>query len=475
MNNNTPSKEYIDYICDLYGEPYDDRLEDTRPPVAGEENRISGSDWKPGKKAEHKSLGGFQKELEDQGIHISTSKIRKILITGGCWSTERSRQINKLYEMYTVEPDDGGVGLSSKAAIKRIADELQVSVVTVNVNLPYLNVVYNLEDKSSNAKRCEKYKKRKKENVRNINIPINNPDVNMLEIDTVSKLRELQNSYNNSMPILRKSISDALSPLFLSTFKMLGEQMRETIPAAIKEMSIWRDFMYDISFYAKEAIKSIKSAIGPILDRFPVLNAINKLSKVQYVVWMRVSEDFVSEISSCDTDSAVMDYLCEVYDNYEFLSVSEPIEKMGDISFSVTNSTYQQSLSAFEKGDYDIAAMGFASLIDRFLSEYITDKEMVSISGRVKHLLNKIEEFEDDIELSNDEYSQLLLLFTFNSSIESYAKRESFKKDEPQTINRNWLMHGRYNRSMERMDCVRLIRMLYGTVLINQLVEKTMN
>ena len=98
---------------------------------------------------------------------------------------------------------------------------------------------------------------------------------------------------------------------------------------------------------------------------------------------------------------------------------------MSDISFSVTNSTYQQSLSAFEKGDYDIAAMGFASLIDRFLSEYITDKEMVSISGRVKHLLNKIEEFEDDIELSNDEYSQLLLLFTFNSSIESYAKINS--------------------------------------------------
>lgn len=29
----TPSKEYIDYICDLYGDFYDDRIEDCKPPI----------------------------------------------------------------------------------------------------------------------------------------------------------------------------------------------------------------------------------------------------------------------------------------------------------------------------------------------------------------------------------------------------------------------------------------------------------
>ena len=47
-------------------------------------------------------------------------------------------------------------------AVKKIAEELGVSIVTVNVNLPYQNVVYNLENRSSNAVRCARYKERKK-------------------------------------------------------------------------------------------------------------------------------------------------------------------------------------------------------------------------------------------------------------------------------------------------------------------------
>ena len=43
--------------------------------------------------------------------------------------------------------------------------DLEVSVVTVNVNLPYQNVVYNLENRSSNAVRCARYKERKKKKI----------------------------------------------------------------------------------------------------------------------------------------------------------------------------------------------------------------------------------------------------------------------------------------------------------------------
>lgn len=91
MRKNEPSKEYIDYISGLYGDVYDDRIEDCRPPAAGDDFRDPGEDWKPGQVADHKSLTAFQKELKAMGISLSTSKIRKILITGNCWTTERSR------------------------------------------------------------------------------------------------------------------------------------------------------------------------------------------------------------------------------------------------------------------------------------------------------------------------------------------------------------------------------------------------
>ena len=124
--------------------------------------RDPGVDWKPGQKADHKSLAAFQNELKAMGIELSGSKIRKILITGGCWITERSREISKLFELYTMSKTDGSYGMPGDQAAKKIAAELGVSLVTVNVNLPYQNVVYKLENRSPNAVRCARYKERKK-------------------------------------------------------------------------------------------------------------------------------------------------------------------------------------------------------------------------------------------------------------------------------------------------------------------------
>ena len=53
-------------------------------------------------------------------------------------------------------------GLSDADAIKQIAEKLHVSPVSVSVNLPYSMAFYNLKKKSSNAKRCTRYKERRK-------------------------------------------------------------------------------------------------------------------------------------------------------------------------------------------------------------------------------------------------------------------------------------------------------------------------
>jgi hypothetical protein len=134
-----PSADFIDQICALYNDVYDDREEDSS---------IGGDDWAPGKTALHTSLISFQKELEEYGIKLSTAKIRKILITGGCWTTERSREVGELYEKY--------------GSIARVAEELQLSETLVKTYLPYNKVVYDLEDKSGNARRVERWREKHK-------------------------------------------------------------------------------------------------------------------------------------------------------------------------------------------------------------------------------------------------------------------------------------------------------------------------
>ncbi len=140
-------------ICKLYGDKYDDREEDSKP---------QGLNWEPGVKASHKSMSAFQKELKERGIELSRTKLQKILISGGCWTTERSREIQRLYEEYTSPLTENGKGMNSAAAIQTIARHLEISTVSVNINLPYEKVVYSLEEKSSNAVRIDRYRARKK-------------------------------------------------------------------------------------------------------------------------------------------------------------------------------------------------------------------------------------------------------------------------------------------------------------------------
>ena len=137
----SPSQEFINFICSVYNDVYDDREEDSS---------IGGEDWVPGEKALHISLSSFRKELKDHhGIEISTAKLRKILITGGVWTTERSREVSELYGKYH--------------SISRVASELGVSNALVTMYLPYEKTVYDLDDKSGNAKRIERLRKRKEE------------------------------------------------------------------------------------------------------------------------------------------------------------------------------------------------------------------------------------------------------------------------------------------------------------------------
>ena len=95
-------------------------------------------------------------------IRLSTSKIRKILITGGCWTTERSREVQELFETFTTPVDSGGRGMNKDDAVKMIAEHLEISIPSVCMNLPYDRVVYDLEEKSSNAKRCDKWRGKQK-------------------------------------------------------------------------------------------------------------------------------------------------------------------------------------------------------------------------------------------------------------------------------------------------------------------------
>lgn len=137
---NEITDELIDKVCELYNDTYDDRKEDSS---------LGGQNWLPGRPAGHKSLAMFKAELNKKGFHLSTGKIRKILITGGLYSTSTSRAVAEEYEAC------GG-------DVKKVAEKLHMKANTVYIYLPYSRTAYNLDNKTSNAKRIKRWRLEKK-------------------------------------------------------------------------------------------------------------------------------------------------------------------------------------------------------------------------------------------------------------------------------------------------------------------------
>lgn len=79
---------------------------------------------------------------------LSPMKTRKILITGGCYATDLSTEIEALYK-------DG-------KTISQIAELLNTTPANVNSYLPYERIIYGMEERSVEADRQARYRERKK-------------------------------------------------------------------------------------------------------------------------------------------------------------------------------------------------------------------------------------------------------------------------------------------------------------------------
>lgn len=200
----------------------------------------------------------------------------------------------------------------------------------------------------------------------------------------------------------------------------------------------------------------------PVLDTLKKLsltvNAAKKLADVQFVLIDRVSFDFVNRTKDEDINK-----LAE-----EFLITDELIVSASKLSALDTNRVFQQSIQAFYKGAYDLAIIGLTAVLDKLLSEHSGEITKVNIKSRCTIIKKKIEDKGDDF-LDELEGRDLLLYLTYPKAVELFGESSSFDNKEPDLLNRHWIMHGRSNRLYTKLDCVKVLNMIYGTVKLGQL------
>ena len=81
-------------------------------------------------------------------LNLSVSKVIKLLITAGVYSSDICKKINQLY--------------ASGKTIPEIQISLNISRASVQAYLPYKKCVYNAKELSLNAERIRRYRQRKR-------------------------------------------------------------------------------------------------------------------------------------------------------------------------------------------------------------------------------------------------------------------------------------------------------------------------
>lgn len=115
-------QELMTAVCDFYGDPVDDRKEED---------------------LDHVSLHDVAEQF-----NITVMKARKLLITGGLYSTVLSRKVQELHNQ----------GLT----VAQIMERTGLKRASVNSYLPYANIAYKLPDISITAERQKQYRVRKR-------------------------------------------------------------------------------------------------------------------------------------------------------------------------------------------------------------------------------------------------------------------------------------------------------------------------
>lgn len=198
------------------------------------------------------------------------------------------------------------------------------------------------------------------------------------------------------------------------------------------------------------------------------LDAINKMGSTQFVFWRIMSNDFMNAlIESEDSDKP----LCEIVEQNEWAGVYSTIEEIRESPLMKSNlRLYNQAVSAFVRNDYDLAVVGFTSALDGILSK-VSSNPTHRLQPRIEVIKEKLE--RDDI-LENEEYAMLTLALTLEATLESFSKTAPFTEPEPKGLNRHWIAHGRSTRRKTKLDCIKLIRLIYGLLLIYELdTQKT--
>lgn len=252
-----------------------------------------------------------------------------------------------------------------------------------------------------------------------------------------------------------------------SAFENTMHRLNEVIQPIIRAVELFHQMMQPI-YDAIEQYKPKIAEFGKIAaEAVRPLIAIEKMGDSQYVYWDYMDKAFVNDLVISDNVNKtlrayiVRDHNRKIDATIEKSRLSPLMKKHLRI--------YDQSVTAFNDGNNDLAVIGLTTIFDGLLAD-ISKNNTSRLKPRIDTIKEKLKKNEI---LNQNEYAMLTLAITFEKTIDSFSANSEFSKKEPKGLNRHWIAHGRSLRKKTKLDVVKMINLIYGMLLINELDDQS--
>lgn len=123
-----------------------------------------------------------------------------------------------------------------------------------------------------------------------------------------------------------------------------------------------------------------------------------------------------------------------------------------------------EALYAYNSGRYRVCGIALLAVIEGGLSQFLEDKRTTNIRNLCESESNKYK---------NEKSLKSVFWISCNDFIQVLYNHSNFNDNEPEGLNRHWLLHGRSKYDVNEVDCMKLFNAISCIcLLISQYLDK---
>lgn len=189
--------------------------------------------------------------------------------------------------------------------------------------------------------------------------------------------------------------------------------------------------------------------------------AVRILGENQIVFTGDLSSEMAQKI--CKSDN-VVETIEEYYTKDSDREINAVIERCQKAKQTSTYlELFSQIMTAYQAKHYHLACLGMLTVVDGTLSD-VSEDIRTGYKPRLEEIEKKITE---KFELSDFEKKFMCIYIAMKNFEETIFKFSDFSQDEPDELNRHWLIHGRTRREYTKIDFIKTILWLDAIIFLD--------